>query len=215
MDGDFYDLVQDRSGRLVVSVGEVSGQGIAEAILMSGIQALLRGLSRASTGDILGVVRDLNRTVYEVSPDDFFSSLFYARLDAGSRQLQYVSAGAEPALLIHGDGTVHHLDSTGAVLGLTARANFTCRTVAFEPGDLLIAFSDGIPDAAIPAVIQSHPQAGASQIVSLIMESAASIADPVDDYTVVAVRNEQSERARLSRGLKAWYAGEPCGAPAA
>ena len=207
MDGDFFDLIQDRSGRLIISVGEVSGEGIGAAILMSGIQSVLRGLSRASTGDILTVVRELNRIVYEVSPDDFSSSLFCARLDCATRQLQYVSAGAEPALLIRSDGTlVHRLESTGAVLGLTPRASYSCRTLAFEPGDMLVAFTDGIPDTTIPELVRRHPGVRASDLVSRIMTVAGSIDAPPDDYTVVAVRCESPEPFLFSRSLKAWAA---------
>ncbi len=216
MDGDFFDLIQDRTGRLVVSVGEVSGEGIAAAILMSGIQALLRCLSRASSGDLLSVVRDLNRTVYEVSPDDFSSSLFYARVDSAARQLQYVSAGAEPALLIRADsGSVHRLPSTGAVLGLTPRGSYGCRSISFEPGDVLIAFTDGIPDVEIPELVRRHPGARAGEMVSLIMEAAESVDAPPDDYTVVAVRGESPEPYLFARSLKAWSAEEPSAVPAA
>ena len=68
-------------------MGDVSGHGIAAAILMSGMQALLRGLSSGPNCEIAGVVRELNRTVYDVSPDNFFATLFYARVDAAARQL--------------------------------------------------------------------------------------------------------------------------------
>ncbi|MDR3698200.1 MAG: PP2C family protein-serine/threonine phosphatase [Candidatus Sulfopaludibacter sp.] len=189
--GDFFDFTQDGRGGLVVSVGEVSGQGIAAAILMSGIQSLLRGLSSALLFDPVKVVRDLNRTVYEVSPDNFFTTLFYARVDAAARQLQYVSAGHEPALLIRADGhTVQRLESTGAVLGLTPRVAYSCRTLAFEPGDMLIAFTDGIPDVGIPDAIRRNPGARASDLVALIMEAADTVEAPADDHTVIVVRCE-------------------------
>ncbi len=188
--GDFFDFVQAGRDGLVISVGEVSGQGIAAAILMSGIQSLLRGLSSTLPGDLVTVVRDLNRTVYEVSPDNFFTSLFYARVDTGARQLQYVSAGHEPALLIRADGQAVRLESTGTVLGLTPRVSYSCRTLAFEPGDMLIAFTDGIPDVGIPEVLRRNPGARASDLVALIMEAADSVDAPPDDHTVIVARSE-------------------------
>jgi sigma-B regulation protein RsbU (phosphoserine phosphatase) len=192
--GDFFDFIQDGPRGLVISVGEVSGQGIAAAILMSGIQSLLHGLSRALPCDLVKVVRDLNRTVYEVSPDNFFTTLFYARVDSGARQLQYVSAGHEPALLIRKDGHgVQRLESTGAVLGLTPRVAYSCRTLAFEPGDMLIAFTDGIPDAGIPETIRRNPGARASDLVALFMEAASSTEAPEDDYTVIVARSDAAE----------------------
>lgn len=198
--GDFFDFIQDGRDGLVISVGEVSGQGIAAAILMSGIQSLLRGLSSTPGGDLVRVVRDLNRTVYEVSPDSFFTTLFYARVDAASRQLQYVSAGHEPALLIRADGQTVQMESTGTVLGLTPRVSYSCRTMAFEPGDLLIAFTDGIPDVGIPELVRRNPGARASVLVALIMEAADSVEAPADDHTVIVARCEQ---ARMVNGLAA------------
>ncbi len=190
--GDFFDFTQGGRDSLVISVGEVSGQGIAAAILMSGIQSLLRGLSSALLCDLVRVVRDLNRTVYEVSPDNFFTTLFYARIDAAARRLQYVSAGHEPALLIRAGGQAVRLESTGTVLGLTPRVNYSCRTLAFEPGDLLIAFTDGIPDVGIPDLVRRNPGARASDLVALIMEAAGSVDAPADDHTVIVARCQGS-----------------------
>lgn len=190
--GDFFDFTQDGRGSLVISVGEVSGHGIAAAILMSGIQSLLRGLSRTSSADPVTVVRDLNRTVYEVSPDNFFTTLFYARVDVGARRLQYVSAGHEPALLIRAGGQSVRLESTGTVLGLTPRVSYSCHTLAFDPGDLLIAFTDGVPDVGIPEMVRRNPRGRASDLVALIMEAAASVEAPADDHTVIVARCEGS-----------------------
>ncbi len=213
--GDFFDLVVEDAGRLVLSVGEVSGQGIAAAILMSGIQSLLRGLSGRAHFDLVRVVRDLNRTVYEVSPDSFFSSLFYARIDAGARQLQYVSAGHEPALLIRdGGATVQRLDSTGTVLGLTPRAAYCCRVLTFEPGDVLVAFTDGIPDVCIPELVRRNPRARATDLVAAIMDAARAVEGPEDDHTVVVVRSDAAEPCKFVRSLKAWSADDEFAAAA-
>ncbi|SPE34883.1 Serine phosphatase (fragment) [Candidatus Sulfopaludibacter sp. SbA3] len=204
--GDFFDFVAQGPGGLVVSVGDVSGHGIAAAILMSGMQALLRGLSSGQTYEIARVVGELNRTVYDVSPDNFFATLFYAKVDAGARQLHYVSAGHEPALLVRRSGRgVERLDSTGTVLGLTPRALYAHRTVAFEPGDILIAFTDGVTDAVdgsggefrmagILDVVRQHPGARSSDLVAFIMDAASRFADPVDDRTVVVVRGAADHR---------------------
>jgi len=214
--GDFFDLMLEGTGGLVLSVGEVSGEGIAAAILMSGIQSLLRGLSGTLNFDAVRVVRELNRTVYEVSPEDFFSTVFYARVDAASRQLQYVSAGHEPALLIRADGsTVQRLESTGAVLGLTPRASYSCRTLAFEPGDVLVVYTDGIPDMAIPDLVRRNAGARASELVALIMEAAERVDAPEDDHTVVVVRNEGREPCSFVRAMKAWCVEEHCEASTA
>ncbi|HWC96332.1 MAG TPA: PP2C family protein-serine/threonine phosphatase, partial [Candidatus Sulfopaludibacter sp.] len=195
--GDFFDFVNCESRGLLFWVGDVSGHGTPAAILMAGMQALLRGLSSGRECEILNVVRELNRALYEVSPANFFASLYYAWVDTDSHKLHYVSAGHEPALLVSGNGRhIHRLDSTGTVLGLTPRAVYTSHSVTFEPGDMLIAFTDGITDATdergceftlagVLDVVRRHAGAGSRELVGRIMDAAGSRTRPVDDRTVV------------------------------
>lgn len=202
--GDFFDFVVPAQERLTLSVGDVSGHGVASAIVMSGMQAMLRGLSSAEHCDLGDVVRQLNRTVYDIAPEGFLATLFYASIDGHADRLSYVSAGHEPALLLRANGNaVQRLDSTGAVLGLTPRAAYRCRHVMMDPGDILVAFTDGIPEAMDPdgrelqiggiaEVLRRNRGARASELVSLIMD-AAGAEEPVDDRTVVVVRRVKHE----------------------
>lgn len=180
-DAGFFDFLPIGNQALAASIGEVSGTGSSAAILMSGIQSTLRGLTADGRGNIGAIVQELNRAVYGISPDVFFPTLFYARIDPLLRQLQYVSAGYETALLVRKDATrVHRLERTGTVLGLTNQARYGRRTLTFDPGDLVIAFTDGLVgscEAAILDAVRRRPGAGASEIVGL-----------VDDRTVIAVR---------------------------
>jgi len=201
--GEFFDFLPLPAGGLAVTVGDVSGHGIGSAILMSGLQAFLRGFTVHGCGEITGVVEELNRVVHQASPDNFYATLFYAHFDPLHRQLHYVSAGHEPALLLRKrTGCIHRLESTGTVLGLTDRSRFGRRTMSIEAGDLLVAYTDGITDAKDPdgrewteagirQVLESYSSARASHLVGLIMDEAdrfAGHSGPVDDGTVVAVR---------------------------
>jgi sigma-B regulation protein RsbU (phosphoserine phosphatase) len=145
--GDFFDFVSLRDHGLAVSVGDVSGHSAGAAIMTSGLRTYLRGLTAFSGRELTTVVEELNRVVCETSQDNFYVTLFHAHVDPSGRQIHYVSAGHEPALLIdNGTGIVQRLDRTGTVLGLTARSRYEQRVVAFSPGDILVAFTDGIPD---------------------------------------------------------------------
>jgi serine phosphatase RsbU (regulator of sigma subunit) len=195
--GDFFDFVPLPSQSLVASLGDVSGRGISSAIMMSGLQATLRSLLAAADGDIAAAVRDLNRTLCDVSPDNFSATLFCARIDPLRGRLQYVSAGHETALLVRrGARSVQRLESTGTVLGLTQRAAHKVRTLTLDPGDLLVAFTHGVADAVDPAdgvlnVVQCYPHARASDLVGHILEAVdrfSSHAGPLDDRTVAVVR---------------------------
>src|SRR6266481_6369958 len=139
--GDFFDFMPLPENRLAIAVGDVCGHGMGAAIMMSGLQLFLRGLTVLGRGEIGGMVRELNRAVYRTSPDNVYATLFYAHVDPLGRELHYVSAGHEPALLIHTrTARVNRLESTGTVLGLTDRTAYGRRTLPIEPGDLLITF---------------------------------------------------------------------------
>jgi sigma-B regulation protein RsbU (phosphoserine phosphatase) len=148
---------------------------------MSGLQAFLRGLTIRGCGEIASVVEEVNPAVHQTSPENFHATLFYAHFDPLHRQLRYVSAGHEPALLLRRrTGCVHRLESTGTVLGLTDRSRFGRRDLSIEAGDVLVAYTDGITDAAdaagrewteagIRQVLERHQTAPASQLVGLII----------------------------------------------
>lgn len=201
--GDFYDFVALEPHGLAISVGDVSGHGLGAGILMSGLQALLRGLTTHGRNQIGHVMRDLNHAAWLASPDNFYATLFYAYLDPLRRELQYVSAGHESALLIrHRTARVHRLDSTGTVLGLSDRTVYGHRTLPLEPGDLLIAHTDGITDArnaegrefgerGLLDVVERNLDARACDLAGDIMEAIDDYAVPGeadDDRTVVVVR---------------------------
>jgi phosphoserine phosphatase RsbU/P len=201
--GDFFDFVPIGKQALAASIGDISGTGISAAILMSGVQSILRGLTADGHRSISTIVQELNRAVYEISPDIFFPTLFYARIDPMLRRLQYVSAGHETALLVRKDaGRLQRLERTGTVLGLTNHAAYARRTLTLDPGDILIAFTDGIVEAmdakgshsceaSIVEAVRRHPDAGASEVVGLVVDAVERFtgeSGQADDRTVIAVR---------------------------
>jgi len=135
---DFFDFIPYQPRGLVVAIGEVSGpSGAQRPLLLPGLRGFLRTSLPGDTGDIRRVVRDLNRALCDTSPDSFYATLFCAAIDPDLRQLHYVNAGHEPALLIRG-GTerVYRLESTGTVLGLTTRSGYGVRNPGNRTGRL-------------------------------------------------------------------------------
>lgn len=199
---DFFDFPSPSEQGLGVAVGDLSALGAGSAIMLSGMQALLRGLTSHGCGDISGMVEELNRALHRTSPGDFYATLFYAHVDPVRRELHYVNAGHEPALLIRQAGRVYQLGSTGTVLGLTSRSAYGRRTVPLEPGDVLVAYTDGVAEAAdaegrefgshgVLRVVRGHPFAKAADLARGILTAADRFtADsvPADDRTVAVVR---------------------------
>ncbi len=149
-DGDFFDFISLPSNALITALGDVSGQNAAAAaLLIPGIRTFLRSRMPVTDTEIANVVRDLNRTVCDVSADGLYATLFFADFDPARRLLRYVNAAHEPALLLREGGrTVQHLGSTGTVLGLTTRSVYGVRSLTLEPGDTLVAFTDGVVESA-------------------------------------------------------------------
>ena len=117
--------------------------------------------------------KELNRTLWELSPEDSFTSLLCAQINPSRKCLRYINAGHEPALLLRrGTDDVDRLDSTGAILGLSHRSSYRELTVAFEPGDILAAFTDGIAESTGPGGVVRILREGLDSRVS---EMASSV----------------------------------------
>jgi phosphoserine phosphatase RsbU/P len=211
--GDFFDFVLLPENVLAASIGDVSGHGISAAIMMSGMQAFLRGLTAHRGGLATRVVDELNQAVYQTSPDNFYATLFYAQIEAARHEMRYVSAGHEPALLIRAKtGEVQSLDSTGTVLGLTPRSVYRQRIISIEPGDVFVAFTDGITDTVDPEgnelgqqglirILKDCAHARASDIASRIVAEVDRFSDyqkPMDDRTTVVIRFGKRESQGIS-----------------
>jgi sigma-B regulation protein RsbU (phosphoserine phosphatase) len=144
--GDYYDFLQLADGRLGVAIGDVSGKGIAAALLMASLQASLRGQALAETHDLSALVHNVNKLVYEASTSSRYATFFYGEYDSATRRLDFVNAGHNPPVILRGDGVVR-LEAGGPVVGLLPQACYRQDCFVFEPGDIFVAFTDGISEA--------------------------------------------------------------------
>lgn len=152
--GDYYDFIE-AGGRITVVLGDVSGKGISAALLMAAIQSAVRaqlygnGQKRFSSPSAListaEVVRMLNRQLYETTPLEKYATFFYAVYDAPSHTLVYTNAGHPPPLLFRA-GSLERLRTGGTAVGLFRDVAYEQSEVRLEPGDLLLAYTDGITE---------------------------------------------------------------------
>lgn len=181
--GNFYDFIPRDNSRLVISFGDLPAAGEAQSINVPCLQALVRGLTAGSGDDLAGLARELNGTLYLLGPRGLCIPWFYARIDPVRRELRYVSAGHEAALLIRADGRMERLERTGAALGLSARGHRQ-ETRAIAPGDILAVFSETLCEETVLAVVLGHPQAGTAELTRRVWEETWT----GDDRTFAAVR---------------------------
>src|SRR5262249_42391510 len=148
--GDYYDFLALPQGHLGMAIGDVSGKGIAAALMMASLQASLRGEATRGPENLAAAVANINRLVYEASQANRYATFFYAQYDPDSRKLEYVNAGHNAPMLFHkhdGAPTLLRLEVGGTVIGLLESFSYQQGCVALAPGDLLIGFTDGISEA--------------------------------------------------------------------
>ena len=153
--GDYYDFVSLGEGRAAVVLGDISGKGISAALLMATLQSALHaqfydGLAPSKASSVwptstAEVVARLNRQIYLSTPREKYVTLFYGVYDGAKRSLTYTNAGHLPPVLFRAD-RIERLEGGGTVVGLFPSATYQQAEVSFEPGDLLLAFSDGITE---------------------------------------------------------------------
>ena len=144
--GDYYDVVPLEDGRLVIAIGDVSGKGIAAALLMASLRASLRGIVEAGSHDLARIVGKLNRLIHEASTANRYATLFFAIYDPATQRLRYVNAGHNPPVVLQQDGAIR-LEACGPVVGLLKDVEYEEAWVQLAAGDLFIGYTDGISEA--------------------------------------------------------------------
>lgn len=153
--GDYYDAFDTANGRIGLAIGDVSGKGISAALLMSSLRACLRTLTLNSSGDLTTLMRNINSLIYEASAVHRYATFFVGIYDPSTFRLQYVNAGHNPPALIRPlpDGSCQHLPlgTGGPVVGLLPDVRYEEDSLLLHPGDLLLAYTDGISEAMTAA----------------------------------------------------------------
>jgi anti-sigma regulatory factor (Ser/Thr protein kinase) len=142
--GDWFDAFRLTDGRIVVSVGDVLGSGLAAAIAMVNVRQTIRGVAQV-VPDPSVVLEAADRTLQAQYPEKF-ATAFLAVLDPVTQRCTFANAGHPPPLLRHADGSVTALAGRGTPLGLAFGAQFEARVedIALEPSSLLVLYTDGL-----------------------------------------------------------------------
>jgi sigma-B regulation protein RsbU (phosphoserine phosphatase) len=149
--GDCYDFVPLPHNRLALAVGDASGKGLAAALMISNVQSSLRTAAAFAGNDGVAVLGAVNRQVHGASLEDRYATLFYAIFDGTTRTLQYVNAGHNPPIVVRPDRSVVRLETGGPPVGVFPDWTYKQGTVQLNPGDLVLAYTDGVTEAVNPA----------------------------------------------------------------
>ena len=201
--GDYYDLIEMEDGHLGFAIGDVSGKGISASLIMASLRASLRGLVLDDPGDLAQLMQKVNRLVYEASSSSRYATFFFAILDPQTRGFRYVNAGHNPPVLVKQvSGELRRLEACGPVVGLLPFAVYETVSLILEPGDLLIAYTDGISEAMtvedeewgetrMLEAVPRRPSASAAEVMEQVFRAADEFtagAEQHDDMTLLVMK---------------------------
>jgi phosphoserine phosphatase RsbU/P len=204
--GDYYDAIEIGGSRLGLAIGDVSGKGISAALLMASLRACLRTMTRTTSGELVELMAHMNRLIYEASAINRYATFFFGVFDPTASRFYYVNAGHNPPVLLRKSGSGSYewlrLDCGGPVIGLLPEAFYEEGSLLLHPGDVMLAYTDGISEAMnsdeeewgeegmILAAQQSCDQT-AEDIVKAIFAAADTFtanAPQHDDMTVLVMK---------------------------
>lgn len=145
--GDYYDFLDLGSERLGLVIGDISGKGIAAALLMANLQANLRSQCAIALDQPQRLMQSVNQLFCENTTNGAFATLFFAEYDDTRRRLRYVNCGHLCVLLLRRDNTLERLDSTATVLGVFKKWDCEIGESQLFPGDTLALYTDGITES--------------------------------------------------------------------
>jgi len=199
--GDYYDFIRIADQHLGIVVGDVSGKGIAAALIMASFRASLIAEIRNNYA-MRTVFSKVNKLLWESVEPDRFVTAIYGVLDVENRRFTYVNAGHNPGFLYRAaTDKFDTLDATGPLLGTFEAAAYKERQVEIHPGDVLVLYTDGVTEAIslggdffgeerLREVIRARKSEPAVSLVRGIWETVQAFqgGDQDDDLTVVAIR---------------------------
>ncbi len=199
--GDCFDFLPLPGRRLALTVADASGKGLPAALVIANVQSSLRTAALFAPDDPAAVVTAVNRQLHASSPLERFATLFYGVFDEDTRTLRYVNAGHNAPIVIHRDGTISCLDADAPPVGFFADTYYLVRNIQLHPGDLIVAWTDGVSEAttvdgeewgvrgllaAVAASPSRHPECIVEYAFSTLDEFSGDT--QTDDATILTAR---------------------------
>jgi sigma-B regulation protein RsbU (phosphoserine phosphatase) len=144
--GDYYDVISINNDELVFCIGDISGKGIASALVMANLQAYLNAVGDFPIGKGKEMAERLNSKIINITNSEHFVTLFIGKYNILTRELEYLNAGHNPPLLMNGD-EIRLLDKGCTILGMfdeIPRVN--PGKIKLDPGATLVCYTDGLTE---------------------------------------------------------------------
>lgn len=208
--GDFFDVfpVRGRRGRLAITIADVTGKGIAAALLMAFSRPLLHAAVDHAATPVLALERT-NRILVEERRSALFITALCAIVELRRGVVRLANAGHEPPLVVPADGgPIRWLEGSGPLLGAFPSLELVERSVDLAPGDLLVLYTDGVTDARaasgerfgddrLVGALEGSRSGTASVMVDAVRDAYHRFQGDMpaaDDVTIVAIRRRSRRR---------------------
>jgi sigma-B regulation protein RsbU (phosphoserine phosphatase) len=200
--GDYYDFISLPNNKVLIAIADVSGKGIAAALLMANVQAALRLLAPLSL-PLTELVKRINKIICQNTTPDKFVTFFCGILDTISGSFIYVNAGHNPPIWLKKNKDIETLKTGGLIIGfLDEPGDYDEGEIILEPGELLILYTDGVTEAInkdntefseerLVRLLKDNASINAATCINEIVSEVQRFSEDTtqyDDITCVAVR---------------------------
>jgi serine phosphatase RsbU (regulator of sigma subunit) len=207
LSGDFTTFSQDGSKVLAV-LGDIAGKGVAAGMWFTHLAGLLQSYGRPDF-DPARIAREMNRHLCYLQPVAPFVTAFFAQIDCELETITYCNAGHFPPILLRADGRTELLEKGGPLLGALEGGEFVSGELVLEPGDTLVAYSDGVLECRnrageefglerLTATLQEVRQPSAHATLMMLLAAVQDYADgsPLSDDVSLTLIQRDAEADR-------------------
>jgi sigma-B regulation protein RsbU (phosphoserine phosphatase) len=209
--GDYYDFLPLGHNRLAIALGDISGKGISAALLMATLHSAVRSFVMLPEQVVVGAIPAmaaagsgkarpvnpesdaaqtsparwltlLNRHLYASTAPEKYATLFLAIYDGPARRLTYCNGGHLPPVVLGRDGSTYRLEAGGMAIGLFDGMTYDQAGVSLAPGDIFVAYSDGITEPE-----NEFGEFGEQRLLELIRENSGLSLERIAEEVKAAV----------------------------
>ena len=193
--GDYLDYFDTPDGYLELAIGDVAGKGMSRALRTS-LHDLVRAMRLDAGFGPADLITAIDKAFYQTCPDNCYATLFLARYDPYTGQLRYANACHEAPLILRPAGDrwrIIALETSGPVIGMLRRPSYREGSVSLKPGDLLVAYTDGLYEARNA----TGQEWGYRNLLDTLQSCAARKAHDIVDYVMSSVENFEAGEAQF------------------
>jgi serine phosphatase RsbU (regulator of sigma subunit) len=200
--GDYYDFLNLGNNRLGLVIGDISGKGIAAALLMANLQANLRSQVAVASDHPQRLLRSVNQLFCENTPNGSFATLFFAEYDDATRRLRYANCGHLCGLILRSDSSLEYLHATATILGAFPDWDCEIGECQLNPGDTFALYTDGVTESFNHALeefgeerlveaLRRHGSLSPCELLTAVVDEIRKFSphEQHDDITLIAARS--------------------------